>query len=78
MEKLELAESQHLHWDRIMDDRAIQAGREARLLAAMLKELGGSLHENWQFDNETRVFYRMVPDAPTESPSKTETGVVET
>ncbi len=65
IERLELSNSHHLLWDRIMDDRALQNGRESRILASFLKELGGQLNGGWLWDGESRVFYRTVNDGAT-------------
>lgn len=73
IEQKPLTESQHIHWDRVMDDRALQAGREARILAAMLKELGGDPRDKnmWRFDEDSRTFYRMVADGSTTDSGRT-------
>lgn len=60
---LNLSDSQHLGWDKFSDERAALEAREARFLAACLRELGGKLNEPWQFDRAHRVFYMNVPDS---------------
>lgn len=60
---IELTESQHLGWDKFSDDRAVLEAREARYLAACLRELGGKLSDPWQWDRTHRVFYLNTPDA---------------
>ncbi len=67
MESKELSESQHLLWDRVLDDRAIQAGRESRILANFLRELGGQLNGGWSWDGESRVFYRVTHEPTTDT-----------
>ncbi len=67
IEKLEISESHHLLWDRVMDDRAIQNGRESRILANFLKELGGTLTGGWSWDGESRVFYRVTHEPTTDT-----------
>jgi len=57
MKTLELSESQHLLWDRLCDERAVLEAREARALANMLHERGGSIKDPWQFDRVARVFW---------------------
>lgn len=61
---LELSESHHLLWDRLMEDRAVQIHREEYALKTFLKELGGRLDQPWQFDREHRKFW--LNDEPTE------------
>lgn len=60
--KLDLTESQHLGFDKYADERAMLEAREARFLAACLRELGGKIEDPWRFDRVTRVFYVNVPD----------------
>ena len=75
--RLELSNSHHLLWDKLLDDRAVAEAREARALAAMLQELGGQLNEPWQFDRVHRVFWMNIPDNPLEvhgDPAKSDAG----
>lgn len=72
IERVDLTDSQHEGYARFQDEKAIQSSREARFLAACLREHGKSLDpkEGWQFDHGQICFYRIVPDAPTDQRSE--------